>query len=349
MIEINPFCTSSCLAFRYVADPNQCWTDGIKPRFPSIDASKQIEVETGEEVLAALRKLIAEKADPEKVGIFLSSGIDSAILAALLPEGTRAYTIDFDAPGFPMESERAKDYAKEKGLRHSVVRVMWDDFVAYEERLMIHKKAPLHPVEVALYKASLVARADGVEKVFIGNGADSTFGGLDKLLSKDWTFEEFIDRYTFVKPEALLKEWVDIVPVYAPYKKGAHIDVQNFLKTVHGLGVVQAFENAISLAGLEILQPYEHLRLNIPLDIEKIRKGKPKYMLREVFSHLYLDRAPPVKVAFARPMDVWLRCYAGPKSEVFKKNVQINQFSGEQKYIIRCLDQFVQCLEEGKL
>jgi len=350
MKGINPFCCSSYLAFRYVADPTQSWIKGVRPVFPHLDVSMQTEVGTADEILIALRNIVSQIIGNGKIAIFLSSGIDSAILAALLPKTTLAYTIDFEAPGFRKESERAALYAKANNLEHRAVRVTWRDYLENEERLMIHKESPLHPVEPALYKASLIAKEDGVEKVVIGNGADSTFGGLDKLLSKDWTFDEFVERYTFVKPQHVLKESVDVRNIYEPYRKATrYIDVQGFLKVVHGLGIVQAFNNAIGLAGLEILQPYENLKLRGSLDIEKIRKGMPKYLLREVFSILYPHLTPPPKVAFARPMEAWLETYSGPLSDLFRKDIHIESYTGEQKFIIRSLDEFIRCLREGKV
>lgn len=350
MTRINPFCCSSYLAFRYVTDPSQSWIEGVRPIFPHIDVSMQTEVETADEIVRALRNTISQIAGSGEIGIFLSSGIDSAILAALLPKTTRAYTIDFDAPGFPRESARAALYARANNLKHKAVRVTWADYLESEQRLMMHKKSPLHPVEPALYKASLIAREDGVERVVIGNGADSTFGGLDKLLSKDWTFDEFVNRYTFVQPREVLKEAADVLHIYEPYRKEhQYIDVQMFLKIVHGYGIIQAFNNAIGLAGLEILQPYEHLKLKGSLDIERIRNGNPKYLLKEVFHTLYPDLTAPPKVAFARPMNSWLEMYSGPQSDLFRTDININRYTGEQKFIIRCLDQFIQCLREGKL
>ena len=350
MTTLNPFCLSSYLAFRYVADPTQSWKEGIQPKFPHIPSSHQVEVGNAAEVLTALKSILDNVADPSRVGIFLSGGIDSGILARLLPPGTRAYTIDFLAHDFPRESHRASLYAKEIGLKLTVIEVTWNDYLRYEKPLMIHKKAPPPPVEVALYKASLQARKDGVDQVIIGNGADSTFGGLDKLLSKDWTFNEFIERYTFVKPETALRDPSNIVHIYEPYRLGkSFIDVQRFLKVVHGLGVVQAFDNAIRLAGLDVLQPYEILRLKGDLDLNRIRRGEPKYILKEVFAYIYPNLKPAPKVAFARPMDVWLKDYQGPTSHYFLDNLAMESFTGEQKYIIRCLDTFIHILEEDTI
>lgn len=350
MTEINPFCLSSYLAFRYVTDPQQSWKEGIRASFPHFSSVSQIEVETVDDILRTLRGIIDEVTEEGRVGIFISGGIDSGILASFLPRGSRAYTIDFLAEGFPRESEKAARYADQVGLNLSVVEVMWEDYLRYERELMIHKKAPLHPVEVALYKASMQAKRDGIERIIIGNGADSTFGGLDKLLSKDWTFDEFVERYSFLKPERVLRHPVDIRSVYEPYRlASSYMNVVDFLKIVHGLGVAQAFDNAIGLAGLEIIQPYERLRLKGALDLDRIRRGEPKYLLVEAFFRVYPTLKPEKKVAFARPMHIWLKDYKGPLSSYFLPRLSMEEFNGEQRYLIRCLDEFISILEEGKI
>lgn len=349
MSAINPYCLSSYLAFRYVADPQQSWKEGIRAAFPRISSEGQIEVESADDIIKNLKGIVDEVVDGGRVGIFLSGGIDSGILASFLPRGSRAYTIDFQAEGFPRESVKAARYADVGRLKLSKVEVTWEDYLRYERELMIHKKAPLHPVEVALYKASFQAKRDGIARIIIGNGADSTFGGLDKLLSRDWTFDEFVERYTFVKPERVLRHPADIRAVYEPYRvASSYIDVVGFLKTVHGLGVAQAFDNAIGLAGLEIVQPYERLRLKGGLDLERIRRGEPKYLIFEVFSRVYPTLKPEKKVAFSRPMHIWLRDYKGPHSTYFLPGLSMEDFNGEQKYLIRCLDAFIQILEEGE-
>lgn len=219
------------LAFRYVVDPAAEWVPGIKPDYPEVSTQGQIPVETMVEIEAQLRAIIAQKLSPS-TGILLSGGIDSAILAALLPRGTRAYTIKFNAAGFLDESIPASVYAKRLGLRHAVVPVDWADYAAFAPELMRRKKSPLHAIEVALHKAALAAKADGLDVLIVGNGADSTFGGMDKLLSRDWTLEDFYRRYTFVDPFQVLRDPVDLRSVYRLYlKSDGCVDVQRFLKT----------------------------------------------------------------------------------------------------------------------
>ena len=341
----NLFCLSSCVAFRYVTKEGVSWKESIIPDFPKIMKKDQKGVTDADEIIDIFSNQI--KSD-EKTGILLSSGIDSAILASFLPERTNAYTVKFIADGAIDESIGASMFAKKMNLNHKIVDVTWDDYINLMDLLMKRKKSPLHAIEVALYKTATVARQDGVNKFIVGNGADSTFGGMDKLLSKDWTFEEFIKRYNFVEPSRVLRNYKDIHEIYLPYKKGNGINVPDFLKTVHGLGVVQAFNNAIEAAGCSVVVPYESLFLNAPLDLNRIRNNESKYILRNVFHKRFPGFPIPNKIPFARPMEQWLANWEGPKRQEFLDKIDIKGFSGDQKWIIYCLERFMDLFEEEK-
>jgi len=346
---INKYCLSSYLTFRYVARNNEAWVPGVFPEIPVLEKGQQVGVSSSGEILSFLKMIVDTEAKRVKTGIFLSGGIDSAILAALLPPGTHAYTIDFIADSGANEAGYAKKYAEFCGLNLHVVNVSWEDYENYETSLMVKKKAPLHAVEVALYKAACMAREDGIESIFVGNGADSTFGGMDKLLSRDWKFDEFVDRYTFIDPQKVLRSPEDVSDVFLPYRKGEYIDYIAFLKEIHGLGIIQAFNNAVHSAGVSLVEPYEQLKLNGELDLQRIRNGEPKYLLVDVFKQLYPHITPPRKVPFARPMDEWLANYSGPCAEEFKPGLSMDSFSGDQKYLLHCLDKFIGLLREGVL
>ena len=200
------FCMSSYLAFRYVVNPEAAWKDDIQPLFPQISSKDQIHVRDSAQVLATLRTLVHEYCHCRRVGILLSGGIDSAILAALMPPGSNAYTIRFVAEGAIDETIGARQYAEHWGLNLHIVDVAWSDYLERMPGLFHTKKSPLHPVEVGLFMAASQAACDGVRDLVVGNGADSTFGGLDKLLSRDWTFDAFMKRYTFIEPHLVVRE-----------------------------------------------------------------------------------------------------------------------------------------------
>ena len=342
------FCASSYLAFRYVVKSGVAWSKGFLPDLPR-SALRTIKVAGADGVLGSLKdivhKICAKNTTP---GILISGGIDSAILAALMPRGTRAYTVRFAGSDAADESAAAGLCADKSGLRHSVVNIEWHDYLDNMDALMMRKRSPLHAVEIGLYKAAQAARQDGIGTLVAGIGADSTFGGLDKLLSQDWTFDSFIRRYTFVEPSSALKKPASTRAIFEKYRTGGKIDIQGFLKIVHGTGIIQAFNNAVEAAGCSPEYPYEHLSLNAPLDLARIRRGEPKYILREVFNVLYDDMPVPEKAAFARPMDEWMAFWRGPVRPEFRKGLDMKNFTGEQKWLLFCLERFLDMLEGAR-
>ncbi|MBX3006735.1 MAG: asparagine synthase [Melioribacteraceae bacterium] len=341
----NTFCLSSFLAFRYVVKDGISWKDGVSPVLPKLGKKDQTGVSSADEIVNHFKNQLSIN---KNTGILLSAGIDSAILASFLPAGTKAYTIRFIAEGSIDETEGARVFADKLNLSHKVVKVYWEDYLEFSDNLMKWKMSPLHAIEVALYKAALAAKQDGIDQLIVGNGADSTFGGMDKLLSQNWTYEEFKKRYTFVEPSEVLKNFEDLDEVYRPYKKDDGIEVSAFLKTVHGIGIVQTFNNAIESAGCKVLAPYESLFLNASLDIDRIRRGESKYILRKVFESRFPAFSIPEKIPFARPMDQWLSHWKGPSRKEFISNLDINKYTGEQKWIIYCLERFLNLFESPK-
>jgi asparagine synthetase B (glutamine-hydrolysing) len=332
------------LALRWLATPGAAWFGAYRPDRSTLHSTVRIPVASADAVLNALKSRLSD-VDSSRTGLLLSGGIDSAILARLLPSGLRAYTIRFNAPGAIDESTMASLFAREAGLQHQVIDVTWSDYEHASDMLMLRKRAPLHPVEIGLHKAALRAASDGLTTLIVGNGADSTFGGLDKLLSRDWTFDAFVERYMFLNPRLALPQAVDVRDVFAPWARGEEFDTAGFLKVVHGEGVTQAFMNAIGTAGCTMRAPYEDLVLDGPLDLARIRAGESKYLLRDVFARLYPGLQLPGKIAFARPMQHWLAGWRGPRRPEFRHGLDLTAFSGEQRWLLWCLERFLSRLE----
>jgi hypothetical protein len=322
------------------------WRPGLAPVFPQLSESLQVPVGSADEVSSFLVGEIQKIAAPESTGLLLSGGIDSAIIAALLPEGSHTFTIRFVADGAIDEVSAAREYAERMKLVHHVIDVTWDDHISLGDELMQAKKAPLHAVEVGLCKAARTATDLGIKTLLTGNGADSTFGGMDKLLSVDWSFDAFVDRYTFINPATVLINPVDITGTYEPYRIGKNgIDYIRFLKSVHGLGIVQAFDNALTVGGCTMIQPYEQLKLDGTLDLKRIRAGESKYILRKVFVDLYPNMNAPEKIPFARPMEQWLADWCGPTRKEFMSNLDMQSFTGDQRWLLFCLERFMNLMD----
>lgn len=80
--------------------------------------------------------------------------------------------------------------------------------------------------------------------------------------------------------------------------------------------------------------PYACLKMGMPLDLNRVRNGEPKYLIRELMSKKYPDIAVPDKIPMPRPVDFYFKDYIGPKRGEFRSDIDINSFSGNQKWQI---------------
>ena len=205
MVDKN-FCMSSYLAFRYIEKDGYEFYDGLKHTgdmpYPE---DRKVLVKNAEDVAKAYKEAFESKSNVE-LGILLSGGMDSACLAAFMKPGTDAYTFRFLGGNFSTEDmERAKLYAEKYHLNLHYVDIDWSVVERNLEPLMKMKGAPVHSIEPQIMEAALQAKADGVEMMVAADGSDLVFGGMDRMLSKDWKFEEWVDFYTFLDPKIALK------------------------------------------------------------------------------------------------------------------------------------------------
>lgn len=340
------YCSSSFLMYRTIIDEKYTFKEKIKPNFANLDF-KRSKVISSEDLFISIKKQVEETTKDGKAALCLSGGIDSAILAKLMPKGSTAYTFKCVVPGIKVMDETimASKFAKECGLNHKVVEIYWEDFEKYSEILMKHKGMPFHSIEVQIYKAALQAKKDGFSKLIFGENADIIYGGMNGLLSKDWLFGEFVDRYSYILPYKVLKNFkMDLNP-YKKYEKNGHIDAYSFINEYFRKEALGTYNNACETAGIKFIGPYSKTKLNIPIDYEKIRNGNTKYIVREVFNKLYPGYVMPPKVPMPRATNEWLRNWNGPVREEFYQNCADN-LTGDQKWMLWILEKFLNYIDK---
>ena len=160
----------------------------------------------------------AKSTVPGRVGLLLSGGMDSGILASYLP-GADAYTFRFLGGEYQKEElRRAEIFAERNGMTLHYVDIGWEQVREALPAVMRSKGGPVHSIEPRIYLAAQQAKADGVGLMIIGDASDYVFGGMDKLLSKDWTYDEFVRRYIYVDPFEVLREPVSMDYVFERYR-----------------------------------------------------------------------------------------------------------------------------------
>lgn len=336
------YCMSSYLAFRYIEQDGKEFFPGLQhknivPRSPE----ERIPCRTAAEIDAEITRQF-DGLTGKKIGIMLSGGIDSASLAAYM-KGCDAYTFRFLGGSFQNEElSRAEGFAAYYNMKLHYVDIDWHTVEKYIDAVMRNKAAPVHSIEPQILQAALQAKEDGIELMIIGESSDLIFGGMDRLLSQDWTLEAFMKRYIFTDPADVLTEPVSVKYLFERYRKdGDKIDYLNFMDDIFSVESSSSYMNAFAVAGLQYLDPYAGLVMADPLDLYRVRHGEPKYLIRELFARKYPDAPIPFKTPMPRPVDAYFANWEGPTRPEFKSGLDMNSFTGNQKWQLWCLERFL--------
>lgn len=340
------YCMSSYMAFRYIEDDEKDFYEGMKHNnIKPLAEEDRILVHTVEDIDCEIKKQI-EQFKNKKKGILLSGGMDSAIVASYL-SGSDAYTFRFLNGEFQKEElARAEYYAKYNGLNLHYVDISWDTVVSHLESCMKAKCAPVHSIEPQILQAALQAKNDGIEMMFVGESSDLIFGGMDGLLAKDWGFDEFMERYIFTKPEEVLENPESMQYLFERYRQGEKIDFLSFMDDVFSIESSSSYLNAFSVAQMPYYDPYAKLKMADELDLYRVRHGEPKYLIRSLMAEKYPDIPVPNKVPMPRPVDEYFKNWKGPTRKEFKKNINMDKFTGNQKWQMFCLERFLEMCEK---
>lgn len=348
MIVDKNYCMSSFLMYRTIADHRRTFKEDIVPQFFTPNQNR-VPIHNSTELFEALRKQVVHACKHSNTALALSGGIDSAILAKLMPKGSKAYTFRCVVPGIEVTNEvpQAAKYAEECGLEHEVIEIYWEDFEKYAPILMQHKGAPIHSIEVQIYKAALKAKEERISQLIFGESADCVFGGLSNILSREWSFDDFVTRYQYVSPRKTLIEPVAVLEPIMRHEKDGMVDPHDFMSTEFYVESMGSYDNASKTAGVSVIAPYANCYMAVPLDYERVRSGENKYLVREVFNRLYPGFIAPPKTPMPRPMNEWLANWEGPKRTEFLSNNNWSELSGDQKWLIWALEKYLNLIEKN--
>ena len=91
----------------------------------------------------------------------------------------------------------------------------------------------------------------------------------------------------------------------------------------------------------DFIDPYELLKMSKPLDLGRIRNGDTKYLIRDLFRMKYPETTVPIKRPMPRPVDAYFANWEGPKRKEFRDDIDISKYSGNQKWLLYCLERFL--------
>jgi asparagine synthase (glutamine-hydrolysing) len=116
------------------------------------------------------------------VGAFLSGGIDSTLVVAILMKHVAAEPLQTFSVGLPIGAYDESPYARMVAERYSTrhfEKVMVPSLVKTLPRLVWHLDEPSDPLSVCTYTIAEMAR-EHVKVVLGGDGGDELFGGYDR-------------------------------------------------------------------------------------------------------------------------------------------------------------------------
>ena len=227
--EFNRDVLPEYLAFGYLSGPRTMFT-GIKKLLPGhtieIDESGDIRIQQYWD----LPQNAKQQANSEKyyvdtyrellegsvashlmsdvpLGVFLSGGLDSSAIAALMSkirkESIETFAVGYDEEAYS-ELRYARIVAEHIGSIHHEVRVSSKDFFGALPKLIWHEDEPIvWPSSVPLYFVARLA-SERVKVVLTGEGSDETLGGYARYPWTIWN-SRFDHIYRSVVPSRLRK------------------------------------------------------------------------------------------------------------------------------------------------
>jgi asparagine synthase (glutamine-hydrolysing) len=151
---------------------------------PSPARAKASEKELIAEVRSRLEESVRLRLMSDvPLGMFLSGGVDSSAIAALMKQLTggpvKTFSVGYEEEHFS-ELGYAAEVAQAIGTDHHEVKVGIDNFFHELPRLIWHEDEPIAwPSSVSLYFVARLAAAQ-VKVVLTGEGSDEIFGGYER-------------------------------------------------------------------------------------------------------------------------------------------------------------------------
>lgn len=147
------------------------------------------------EIIDILRESVHKRLVADvPVGAFLSGGLDSSLLVALMrerQEDLKTFNISFEDDGEREERSWARKVAKKFSTDHHELIISEQEAFSFYEKMIYHQDEPLgDSVCMPLYFVSKLARDAGVKVVLSGEGSDELFCGypsyVDYLKLQPW-------------------------------------------------------------------------------------------------------------------------------------------------------------------
>jgi asparagine synthase (glutamine-hydrolysing) len=261
------------------------------------------------------------------LGVFLSGGIDSSLVTALMqrqsPAPIRTFSIGFDDPSLD-EAPFAREVARALGTQHHELYLSESDVLAAVPRMAeIYDEPFADTSQIPTYLVSRMSRGE-VTVALTGDGGDELFGGYhhhflgqqlrDRAARVPKSMQRPLGRLLQKLPGRRARSYSEVLAGGAE-----NIDTKMLHDFVSYLrdDILVKVDRASMAVSLECREPLLDHRLvelawSLPLRM-KVRDGGGKWVLKQVLER-YVPRAlfAREKAGFGAPIAAWLR---GPLRE----------------------------------
>jgi asparagine synthase (glutamine-hydrolysing) len=223
------------------------------------------------------------------VGAFLSGGLDSTLLVAMLMKHVAAEPVQTFSMALPYrdydEAPYARMVAQRYGTRHREKTIL-PSLVRSLPALIWHLDEPSDPLAVCTYSIAEMAR-EHVKVVIGGDGGDELFGGYDRYYGNRYA------SYYALLPKALRQYGIGGILRFVPdgewYKSRGHR-----LKWLHQASFMNGGERYARTLGYFYFDPVLRRQLYGPLMESMAASFDPEAQIRDLFERAHasdtLDR-----------------------------------------------------------
>ncbi len=191
-----------------------------EPSFLAAAEARAVPSPTEEtEATERLRELLIDAAairlrSDVPVGAYLSGGLDSSLIAAIVSakntKQTSTFSLTFSDSDFD-ESEHQLRMARFLGTRHEIVHITHADIASVFPKVIWHAEVPvMRTAPAPMFLLSELVRKAGFKVVLTGEGADEVLAGYD--IFKEAAIRRFWARHpdSAVRPRLLGRLYADI-------------------------------------------------------------------------------------------------------------------------------------------
>ena len=193
------------------------------------------------------------------VGLFLSGGVDSSLIAALTAQQTsnlNAFTVSFQDKKYD-ESQFAKQVCKQYGINYNEIKVDANNFVnSIENWIKVQDDIVADPSALLLYKISEYANSLNYRALLAGEGSDELFGGYNSYKYFNWS------KTIFTNIGRNLPFKSSITRLFKNDSKKFHF-IQNSLKEPEFYGTAMVFEPHLLFKLIRNCEKDIHKALNL--------------------------------------------------------------------------------------